>query len=98
MEKSHVQRDLLKQHIDFFVAHQSSKQWLKSQTAIQSFIIPGNERVREKAKFLQDKGFLVKPIVYPTVRKGTERIRITLHSFQTKEDMLSLIQLIEEHA
>ena len=98
MKKSHDQRDLLKQHIDFFVAHQSSKHWLKSQTAIQSFIIPGNERVREKAKFLQDKGFLVKPIVYPTVRKGTERIRITLHSFQTKEDMLSLIRLIEEHA
>jgi 8-amino-7-oxononanoate synthase len=89
------ERNRLIQNIDFFVNQQRSSHWIPSQTAIQSYKIPGNDAVRIAAKNLQEKGFLVKPIVYPTVAKGTERIRITLHSYQEKENMLQLIQLLE---
>jgi len=40
----------------------------------------------------------VKPIVYPTVAKGQERIRITLNANSQEKDMLSLIQTLNEHA
>jgi 8-amino-7-oxononanoate synthase len=91
------QRMDLNNNISYFIAHQKSNKWIASKTAIQSFIIPGNEAVRLKAKQLQEEGFNVKPIVYPTVAKGTERIRITLHSFQNKQDILHLISLLEKN-
>lgn len=97
IQKSEENRLKLKQNIEFFIHNQCSSNWIKSNTAIQSFIIPGNEQVRKKAKEIQDKGFKVKPIVYPTVAKGTERIRITLHSNQTEADMLALITLLEQN-
>lgn len=97
IQKSEENRLKLKQNIEFFIHNQCSSNWIKSNTAIQSFIIPGNEQVRKKAKEIQDKGFQVKPIVYPTVAKGTERIRITLHSNQTEADMLALITLLEQN-
>ncbi len=97
IKKSDQQRLQLKQNIEFFIKNQCSSHWINSKTAIQSYIVPGNEQVRKKASQIQDKGFQVKPIVYPTVAKGTERIRITLHSDQTKADMLSLITLLEQN-
>lgn len=97
IKKCDAQRQKLKQHIEFFVANQCSNQWIKSKTAIQSYIVPGNEQVRKKATLIQNYGFQVKPIVYPTVAKGTERIRITLHSDQTEADMLALITLLERN-
>ena len=89
------EREQLQEIISFFVQQQKTSAWLKSNTAIQSYIIPGNKEVRAKAKILQENGFLVKPIVFPTVAKGTERIRITLHANQNKEDIIKLIRLLE---
>jgi 8-amino-7-oxononanoate synthase len=44
-------------------------------------------RTRELAEKLQSKGFAVKPIYSPTVPKGSERIRICIHSFNTVEEI-----------
>lgn len=92
-----LKRKELYKVINFFNEQKKSTNWLKSNTAIQSFIIPGNENVRKKAELLQTKGFKVKPIVYPTVPKGQERIRITLHAFQKQEDIKKIINLLEEN-
>lgn len=81
--------------IAFFVQQQKTAHWLTSKTAIQSYLVPGNENVRKKATLLQEAGFLAKPIVYPTVPKGTERIRITLHADQKETDIIQLIRLLE---
>jgi len=43
---------------------------------------------------MQEKGFDVKPILSPTVPKGQERLRICLHSFNTKEQVDKLIVMI----
>ena len=46
---------------------------------------------------MQEAGFAVKAIVYPTVPKGEERIRVTLNSLTKKEDILALIKNMETH-
>lgn len=65
---------------------------LISQTPIQGVVIPGNEEVRKMAETLQQQGFDVRPILYPTVPKGKERLRIVLHAFNTVEQLQALIQ------
>jgi 8-amino-7-oxononanoate synthase len=87
----------LKKIIDFFNQHIHSKQWGKSDSAIQTFYIAGNLAVKKIASALQQKGFAVKAIVYPTVPKGEERIRITLSSLTKKEDIVTLIHYLESN-
>lgn len=61
-----------------------------SHSAIQTIIIPGNERARSAATRLQTAGFDVRPILSPTVALGQERLRICLHSYNTKEEIKAL--------
>jgi 8-amino-7-oxononanoate synthase len=51
---------------------------------------------KKAAKQLQEKGFDIRPILSPTVEKGKERLRICLHSFNNKEDIVSLCQLLNQ--
>jgi 8-amino-7-oxononanoate synthase len=67
---------------------------LPSDTPIQSVVIRGNEEVRHVAMLLQEAGFDVRPILSPTVAKGTERIRIGLHSFNTVDEIIRLADAI----
>jgi 8-amino-7-oxononanoate synthase len=64
---------------------------LRSTTPIQGIVIPGNEAVKRVAASLQKKGLDVRPILYPTVPKGGERLRIVLHSFNTKDEVKEVI-------
>ncbi len=61
--------------------------WLDSQSPIQGLIVPGNNRAKSLALFLQDNEIAVKAILSPTVAEGAERLRISLHSFNTTDDM-----------
>lgn len=67
-------------------------QRLTSQSQIQGIIIPGNEAVKNAAQTLQVKGFDVRPILSPTVAKGSERLRICLHTFNSDEEIKRLVQ------
>ncbi|NCI45853.1 aminotransferase class I/II-fold pyridoxal phosphate-dependent enzyme [Sediminibacterium soli] len=60
---------------------------LASQTPIQGIVVPGNENARKLAYRLQQKGLDIRPILYPTVPAGMERLRIVLHAFNTREEM-----------
>jgi len=66
-----------------------------STTAIQPILIPGNAEVRKVAADLQQSGFNVRPIVAPTVKEGTERLRICLHTFNSDEDIRKLSGLLK---
>ena len=67
---------------------------LNSYSAIQCIIIPGNDEVKIVATQIQKKGFDVGEILSPTVPKGKERLRICLHSFNTKEQIDKLVSLL----
>lgn len=77
--------------IEYFKMQCGEIENLKGDGPVFSFIIPGEKAVRAKAKELQDKGLAIQPIVSPTVAKGSERLRIILHSYNTKEEIDILI-------
>ncbi|ARN72271.1 8-amino-7-oxononanoate synthase [Nonlabens tegetincola] len=69
----------------------------ESVTPIQICIIPDNHKVKQLSSVLQAKGFDVRAILSPTVPKGEERLRICLHSFNTKYEMQDLLQLLAKN-
>lgn len=71
-------------------------QIIESESAIQCIIISGNERCREVATKLQNKGLDIRPIVSPTVPKGKERLRICLHEFNTEEEILKIFETLKK--
>ncbi|MBL3658561.1 aminotransferase class I/II-fold pyridoxal phosphate-dependent enzyme [Fulvivirga sediminis] len=62
-----------------------------SNHAVQGIIIPGNDTARQAAISLQNEGLDVRAILAPTVKKGTERLRVCLHSFNTHDEIYHLI-------
>lgn len=68
---------------------------LDSLTPIQGVIIPGNEAVRKIADQLQKANFDVRPILYPTVPEGRERLRIVLHAFNTSDQLDRLCHILK---
>lgn len=68
--------------------------FIKSDSPIQSCIISGNDPVKEAAKFLVENGFIVKPILSPTIPAGKERLRFCLHSYNSKEEISAVLELL----
>ena len=66
------------------------------ESPILGVLVPGNAEVRAVAAAMQNDGFDVRPIVSPTVPKGTERIRICLHEFNTEAEVKGLIASLEK--
>lgn len=88
-ERKHLQ--LL---IDYFQSANINYPKLISNTPIQVVIVEGNAEVKRVANLLQDYNLDVRPILYPTVPKGKERLRIVLHSFNTLEEVKLLVSLL----
>jgi 8-amino-7-oxononanoate synthase len=65
-----------------------------NNTPIQVVLFSGNEKVKMMSKMLEDNGLDVRPILSPTVKEGTERLRICLHSFNTKAEIELLLKLL----
>ena len=55
-------------------------------------IIGDATRCKRMEKLLSEAGFAVKAILSPTVPPGSERLRVTLHVFNTPKSVLSLIE------
>ncbi len=91
MEK---ERNHLKELINLFRNVNSKYKILASDTPIQIVIIPGNEEVKNVANTLQENNFDVRPILYPTVPKGAERLRIVMHSFNTFDEVKRLLEIL----
>jgi 8-amino-7-oxononanoate synthase len=68
--------------------------FVRSKSAIQSAIIPGNQKVKSIANQLQEKGFDVKAILSPTVPEGQERLRFCLHSYNSEKEITDVLQLL----
>lgn len=62
-----------------------------SNSAINTFILPGNDRVKSLSEKFLAHNMDIRPILSPTVPVGSERLRICLHSYNTNEE-LDLLQ------
>ena len=96
-----AQGDQLIENISYFKGQSKKQKWsgnlIGSDSAIQSVIIPGNEKIRKISKKLRDDGFDVKAILSPTVPEGKERLRFCLHSFNSKEEIGLVLQLLSKY-
>ena len=65
-----------------------------SDTPIQVVIVPGNDEVKKVATHLQKHNFDVRAILYPTVPKDQERLRIVFHAYNTRREVAQLVELL----
>ena len=65
-------------------------------SAIVSIKFKDVQILKEVENALLKNGIAVKAILYPTVPKGTERLRICFHSFNSKEEIDLLITIINQ--
>ncbi|RXM39003.1 8-amino-7-oxononanoate synthase [Chryseobacterium sp. CH21] len=63
---------------------------------IQAILIPDNRRLKALQNILSEEGFLTYAIYSPTVKEGSERLRICLHSFNTEKEIVKLTGIIKE--
>lgn len=96
-EKCAIERAQLIHNIEYF--QQLGKtisqfHFSNSTSAIQTLFVPGNEQAKTVAAKIRSEGFEVRAILSPTVPKGTERIRICLHSFNTHQEIEDMIKTI----
>lgn len=88
-------QQILRKKIDLFLSGiQNLHNRTASLSAIQTVIFPGNATVRRAAGSLQNMGWDVRPIVYPTVPEGKERLRICLHSFNSDNEIVALTKVL----
>jgi len=88
----------LRENINFFNQQKQllglKPLFVRSKSAIQSAIIPGNEKVKAIASQLQQNGFDVKAILSPTVPEGQERLRICIHSYNSEAEISKVLELL----
>ncbi|WP_318845825.1 pyridoxal phosphate-dependent aminotransferase family protein [Chryseobacterium sp. JV558] len=63
---------------------------------IQAILIPDNQKLKALQNTLSEEGFLTYAIYSPTVKPGSERLRICLHSFNTEEEIIKMTGIIKE--
>ncbi|PHS02612.1 MAG: 8-amino-7-oxononanoate synthase [Leeuwenhoekiella sp.] len=68
--------------------------FITSDSAIQSAIIAGNNRVKAISRKLKEEGFDVKAILSPTVPLGQERLRFCLHSYNSQSEIQTVLELL----
>ncbi|HVM90208.1 MAG TPA: 8-amino-7-oxononanoate synthase [Puia sp.] len=86
------ERKHLQSLINYFQNAEIGFEKLTSQTPIQAVIVPGNDAVKKLSQRLLENNFDVRPIVYPTVPKGRERLRVVMHSFNTLDELQGLTE------
>lgn len=74
----------------------NNTQILPSDSAIQIVMGDGIEQIKSLANKIHLENMMVKPILSPTVKLGSERLRICLHSFNTTNEIDSLIDCLKQ--
>lgn len=85
----------LQYNINIFRA-QAIKTPSSENSPIQAVIIRDNQKLKILQNNLSEKGMLTYPIYSPTVKEGTERLRVCLHSFNTEEEIIELVRTLKE--
>jgi len=96
IEKAVKQRELLTSNIRYFKKEAGFKKLkiIDSNTPIQGVYVEGNADGKRKEAKLRDQGLACKAILSPTVPEGKERLRVSLHSYNTLEEINLLINIL----
>lgn len=91
-------REQLHERIRYFrqAAGQLGLRLMDSETAIQPLLVGDSRTLRKASEFLFQSGFWVGAIRPPTVPKGTDRLRITLSSEHSIEQLDQLLDVLPE--
>src|SRR5690606_21065317 len=93
LEKAKTEREKLQQNIRLF----NELFQTADASSIKSILVSGNENVKQKAIYLQQSGYDVKPILSPTVPEGKERLRFCLHSYNTEDQIRNVKQIMSNN-
>jgi 8-amino-7-oxononanoate synthase len=99
VELAVAQREIIQHLIEHFhrcIERLSFGRWSETKGAIQSMIIPDSDTIKRISEQLQQSGFNVYPILYPTVKKEEECIRFSLHAFNTTQEVDALFRALEK--
>lgn len=92
---------LLKSNIAYFQEAtdqlELSREFKCNQSPIQWYKFPGNQQLTNLSATLREEGLDVRAIRSPTVPLGSERLRICLHSFNTKAEIDHLLRILAEN-
>jgi len=89
------QKEALQKNIAYFYSKSSKlKPCIKSQSAVHSLLMGSNEQADKLERALAEKNIHVRSIKHPTVRAGQERVRISLHSYNTIEEIDTLLEVL----
>ena len=98
LEKQPHNLNQLRNNINFFNQQKQllglKQLFVRSKSAIQSAIFPGNNQVKKVAVALHNQGFEVKAILSPTVPEGQERLRICLHNYNSEKEISDVLNLL----
>lgn len=99
-ETGNRRRDGLWENIAFFRQQAEAlgldKGFYTAGGPIQTYRVGDSRKAGRLAGRLVEKGFLVKAIRYPTVPRGSECLRFCLHSYNSKDDILSVLSILSE--
>ncbi|OYQ34451.1 hypothetical protein CHU92_11910 [Flavobacterium cyanobacteriorum] len=70
--------------------------FINSTSAIHCAVVPGTIKVKAISTALQERGFDVRAILSPTVPAGQERLRFCLHSYNTKQQVTTVLTHFRE--
>jgi 8-amino-7-oxononanoate synthase len=101
MRELNQERAELFDRVQFFKQlreHNPGLAFLISDSPIQGVIIPGNSSVLRAEEELKRHGYFARGIRSPTVPSGQERIRLCLHSFNSREEIAGAVGLLASHA
>jgi 8-amino-7-oxononanoate synthase len=84
--------------INYFKAKKSTylKHKIIGEGPIFAIILGENGQAKTLSQLLKNKEIDARPILSPTVPKGTERIRICLHAFNTPKEIDLLFETFNE--
>ncbi|MFL1894645.1 aminotransferase class I/II-fold pyridoxal phosphate-dependent enzyme [Aquimarina sp. 2-A2] len=92
------EQQLLKKNIQFFKKQLQVEGvqhlFIDSDSAIQCCLLQGNEKVKAIAKKIQSQGYDVRAILSPTVPAGSERLRFCIHSYNSKDEITNVLNLL----
>lgn len=99
LTNSNSEIECLKKNISLFKQKLKPNNTIKlipGKSAIQSLILDSNAKAIQLSDLLAEYNLDVRAILSPTVQKGTERLRISLHSFNTESEIYLLTEIINK--